>query len=190
MLITTPLPPEADGIVVSNLREARSAYVHYDAVITIEDGDMKDGLRVPGNARTRQLVQRYDDVDFDDRKSQTVKETHVAEAIAFARQFRSGRLLVHCHAGQCRSPATALAVIADRMGAGREQEAVAALLLVRPSCAPNLLVLEFADRCLGRGGALRRAWMDHEMKDGRIGGVRLLKKLAASGGELAGRTAS
>ena len=56
-----------------------------------------------------------------------------------------------------RSPAIALALLADRLGAGREEEAVRKLLEVARLCTPNRLVVEFADKVLGRKGRLVEA---------------------------------
>lgn len=178
MIVPGSIPQEAEGIVVMALREARLEHVHYDGVITVEDVGMKDGLRIPVGNRARQLVLSFDDLDFDDRRSQVAREQHVMAAVTFARGFSAGRLLVHCHAGQCRSPALALAIIADRMGPGREGEAVDALLTIRPTSVPNLLVVALADRVLGRGGALKEAWAARERKSGLVGRVRGLRKLA------------
>lgn len=177
MIMTAEIVPEAAGIVVSSLRDARRSYVHFDGVITVEDVAMEDGLRVPASRKTAQAVLRFDDVDFDDRLAAPAQPRQVAEAIAFARGFAGRRLLIHCNAGLCRSPALALAVIADRMGPGRETEAVEALASIRPGAAPNLLVVEIADRLLGRDGALARAWTDRERGNGRVARTRLLRGL-------------
>lgn len=175
--MTAEIPPEAAGIVVSSLGDARRSHAHFDGVITVEDRAMRDGLRVPPAGRAKQVVLRFDDVDFDDRLSSPATPGQVAEAIVFARGFTRSRLLVHCNAGLCRSPALALAIIADRMGRGREQEAVDALALIRPGAAPNLLVVEVADMLLGRDGALAAAWTQRERGNGRVARARLLRGL-------------
>lgn len=163
--------------MVMSLGDARMGYVHFDGVITVEDSGMEGGLRVPSSGRTKQTVLRFDDVDFDDRLSSPARPEHVAAAISFARNFVGRRLLIHCNAGLCRSPALALAVIADRMGPGREAEAVEALAAIRPGAAPNLLVLEIADRLLGRAGDLANAWTERERGNGRVARTRLLRGL-------------
>ena len=53
-----------------------------------------------------------------------------------------------------RSPAIALAILAEWLGSGREEEAVAELLKVVPLCTPNSLLVELADKFLGRNGEL------------------------------------
>lgn len=69
-----------------------------------------------------------------------------------------------------------LGIIAERLGATRERDAVLALLQMRPIAAPNLLVLGHIDRELGRDGALERAWMDHENTDEKLLRLRFLRK--------------
>lgn len=183
MAITLRTPPEADGVSVTSLGEARTSYGRYDGVVTIEDADFQGGLRIPAGVGVEQLVLRFDDLDFEHPRAVAVREDQLGAALEFARRFQSGKLLLHCHAGQCRSPGIALAVIAERMGIGREREAVAALLRIRASAAVNLLVLDRADRLLQRDGALKAAWMEHESGSDLIGRVRFLKRVAFEGGD-------
>ena len=56
-----------------------------------------------------------------------------------------------------RSPAIALAIFADWLGEGREEEAVQELLKVARLCTPNKLVVKIADTVLGREGRLVEA---------------------------------
>ena len=65
------------------------------------------------------------------------------------RQWELPTLLIHCRAGMSRSPAITLAIFADWLGEGREEEAVGELLKTAPLCTPNQLVVETADRVLG-----------------------------------------
>lgn len=100
-------------------------------------------------------------------------EEQVAEALAFGRKVSAeagpgARLAVHCLHGKSRSAALAVAINADALGPGREDEAVA-LLLRRgeangPFCeealsqlAVNPGIVRMADRALGRGDAIERA---------------------------------
>ena len=79
----------------------------------------------------------------------------IEEAIAASRTD-AVRLVVHCHHGQSRSPAAAFIALALALGPGREREAFERVLArtVRPW--PNRLMIELADRVLGRGGAFVR----------------------------------
>jgi len=53
-----------------------------------------------------------------------------------------------------RSPAIALAILADWLGEGHEPEAVGELLKIARLCTPNELVIEIADNVLKRRGRL------------------------------------
>jgi len=56
-----------------------------------------------------------------------------------------------------RSPAIALAVLADWLGEDLEDEAVKELIKVAPLCTPNMLVVKITDRVLNRAGRLVEA---------------------------------
>lgn len=79
-----------------------------------------------------------------------------ARCLQAARERRL-HLLVHCYAGSSRSGAAAYALVAQAMGPGREAEALAHVLEIRPVVLPNRLIVRYADAALGRGGALVRA---------------------------------
>ena len=53
-----------------------------------------------------------------------------------------------------RSPAIALAILADWLGDGHEAEAVKELLRIARLCTPNKFIIEIADEVLRRQGAL------------------------------------
>jgi HEAT repeat protein/predicted protein tyrosine phosphatase len=65
-----------------------------------------------------------------------------------------GRILIHCHAGISRSTAIALTVCATILGAGKEEEAIVAVLMSRPQAKPNRWIVELADMALERDGKL------------------------------------
>jgi predicted protein tyrosine phosphatase len=163
-------------VAVLGFRDASSGHAGYDAVITIEDFDATEGLRLPQGRP--HLVLRFDDLDFDDGETVVASSGDIGRALAFAREHRPGRILVHCQAGRCRSPAVALAIVADRLGPGREAEAVAELLRIRPESGPNLVALRVADAVLGRGGRLESAWLAHEEGDEPLARMRFLKRAA------------
>lgn len=64
------------------------------------------------------------------------------------------RLLVHCHAGASRSTAAGYVALSLLAGQGAEAEAFARLLAMTVKPWPNRLLVEVADRRLGRGGGL------------------------------------
>lgn len=150
------------NVIVKSLGQARRIKRKVGAVVTIEDPGRRNGLRYHSAPHPDHLVLRFEDVDVADESVALPRPDHVRSVLEFARQNTEGKLLVHCKAGVARSTALALAVMADRMGAGREADAVEELLRVRPESAPNLLLLGFADDVLERGGALRGAWDEVE----------------------------
>lgn len=95
----------------------------------------------------------------DARQCGTIPATleHIARAVEFSRSAwasTSGRLVLHCEYGASRSPAMAYVLMADRLGAGREREALNIVLSLRPNALPNKLVVEIGDAFLNRGGQL------------------------------------
>lgn len=150
------LSGEIGSIDVVSLAEAQSRHQNYDAVITIEDPDCGYGFRVKNGMP--QLVLAFNDTTRLERHWIAPSLEHVTQAIEFARQHKDGKLLVHCAAGVSRSPATALAIIADRLGAGRETEAVEYLFSTFASIEPNERVVACADRILERDRALTAAF--------------------------------
>lgn len=84
-----------------------------------------------------------------------------ASALEILRGARGKSILIHCRGGQSRSTAIALLGVADELGAGREEEAVAYIDRIRDICTPNPLVVRLADDLLQRDGALVRAVEAH-----------------------------
>ncbi len=69
--------------------------------------------------------------------------------------LKPGRLLIHCAAGRRRSTAAAFTILCARLGPGLEAEAMTQLLSAcERTPLPNMLMCSFADRLLGRNGAL------------------------------------
>lgn len=62
-------------------------------------------------------------------------------------------LLIHCLAGESRSPAVALGILARDLTA---DEASRALMGIRPQAKPNRLVVSLFDNALGKRGELVR----------------------------------
>lgn len=82
-------------------------------------------------------------------------EDHVADILAFIRRWpREKPLVVHCYAGISRSPAAAY-IAACALAPERDEGAIAdALRAASPSATPNRLLVEIADRLLGRSGRM------------------------------------
>ncbi len=125
----------------------------YDGVITIEDTTEKNPFRVELEYPL-QLVLRFDDIQMPVDQWVAADDSHVRSALNFARQWDQPSLLIHCTAGISRSPAIALAVLADCYGKGREVDSIKELLKSAILCKPNKRVVEIADRLLVREGRL------------------------------------
>lgn len=155
--MSSPLALPAPGAVaVGSLAQARKHKRQYDAVITLEDPGCRRSaqLRFYGQPHSPHLVLDFEDVDIDDGWIRVASEEQVATALAFAREHSPGSLLIHCYHGVGRSAVIALAVLADRLGPGCENEAMNRLLTIRPEATPNLVVVGHADAVLSRAGDL------------------------------------
>lgn len=107
-----------------------------------------------------QRVVGFDDVD-QPRSRAAPTARAVEDGLRFLRAHAGKKVLVHCHVGLSRSTAMAYAMMADRLGPGREAEALARVVAVRPVATPNRLVVSLADAALGRGGDLVAALEAH-----------------------------
>lgn len=145
-------------IDIKSLARAKRSKRRYDAVLTVEDPGTRRTLRFHRRPHPDHLVLRLEDIDHHEAPLAGPDVHHVERAIEFGREHTQGKLLIHCHVGVCRSTALGLAIIADRLGQGREDEAVRTLLASNPDAAPNLLMLEMADGLLERNGKLVAAW--------------------------------
>lgn len=163
-------------IAVKSLADARRDWAGFDHVITIEDANYEDGLRVH-SGKTTQTVVQFDDTDLTQGRGKAATKEEVRYLLMKGREYTTSKLLVHCHQGQSRSAAIALGIIADRLGKGRETDAVASLLAIRPTAVCNSLVLGHADSLLGRDGELVKAWKAHLDSDDKAAGVMLLRAL-------------
>ena len=88
-------------------------------------------------------------------------ETHVADLIAFARDWdRQAPLLIHCWAGISRSTAAAFISLCALNRAGSEPELARALRRASPTAYPNRLLVALADEILTRNGRMITAVED------------------------------
>jgi predicted protein tyrosine phosphatase len=79
----------------------------------------------------------------------------VARLLAFAQACGAGAtLLVHCWMGISRSPAAAFILACAAAPATPEEEIARALRRAAPTATPNPLLVDLADRHLGRGGRM------------------------------------
>ena len=130
---------------VCSLHQIRELDVStYDGIITIEDTTIREPFRVQTD-EPKQLILRFDDINQPMDDYVTPQMSHIKRALEFADKIEGGSLLIHCHAGISRSSAIALAVIAKRLGPGKEEEAVNTLEHINPNCRPNKSIVEMTD---------------------------------------------
>lgn len=153
-----------DLVTVMSREAAAGAWDQFDGVLTIEDSSEASGFRIPVWGGVEQLVMKFDDTVSDLHGRRPPDATQVEEALVFGRKIDGRKLLVHCEMGVSRSAGIALAVLAERYGPGREDEAVAHLLRIRPVASCNPRIVAFADALLDRKGELEKAW---ELADGK-----------------------
>ncbi len=141
-------------IHITSLHQVRELDVStYDGIITIEDTTIIEPFRVQGD-EPKQLILRFDDINEPIDDYVVPQLSHIKRALDFADKIEDGSLLVHCNAGISRSSAIALAVIAKRLGSGKEEEAVNTLEHINPNCRPNRSIVEMTDELLKRNGSL------------------------------------
>lgn len=102
---------------------------------------------------SRYLRREFHDIDRERpwlRGYVLPNEQDVAAILEFFASTPDGPHLVHCTSGISRSTASAYIGKCQALGAGREQEALAAVLAVRPQALPNRLIVRLADDLLGR----------------------------------------
>ena len=144
-------------IQICSLEAVREADVTaYDGVITIEDSSIQEPFRVTGAAPS-QLVLKFDDISSPIDDFIMPQERHIRAGLEFARRWEQPSLLIHCKAGMSRSPAMALAILADWLGEGYEEEAVRELIKVSRLCTPNKHMIELMDQVLDRSRNLEEA---------------------------------
>lgn len=82
-------------------------------------------------------------------------EQHVARLLDFARTWDArSPILVHCWAGISRSMAAAYSILCDRAGPGSERKIAREIRARAPHADPNGLIVEHADKALGRNGRM------------------------------------
>lgn len=75
--------------------------------------------------------------------------------------LKKGDVIVHCHAGISRSVAVALGALSMIHPRKNENELIEMILDIRAKAAPNIIVVELADKLTGRNGKLLAAVKAH-----------------------------
>jgi predicted protein tyrosine phosphatase len=101
------------------------------------------------------LELRFNDVIEPDAPGEPPSPQHVAQVLEFGAGLREDdHLLVHCHAGVSRSTAAMALILAEARRDRPASEAMAEVVRIRKQAWPNLRMIEFGDRILGRNGEL------------------------------------
>jgi predicted protein tyrosine phosphatase len=118
------------------------------------------GFRNPtpaGIGPDRHLHLHFDDIPEPIPGYLAPSERHVASIIDLAADLAdTDRILVHCQAGISRSSAAALIMLAVR-NPGHERNIALRLRQAGPWFVPNRLMVDIADRLIGRGALLSAA---------------------------------
>jgi len=141
-------------IHICSLEGARESDISlYDGVITIENSFEDNPLRY-GYEYPEQLILQFDDISVPLDDFIEPEEKHILSALSFAEKIDGGSILIHCHAGVSRSSAIALAIIAKKLGKGKEVESVKTLEKINPHARPNKLLVWLTDEILERNKKL------------------------------------
>ena len=115
-------------------------------------------VRPPEIPEARHLFVAMSDIVLAEDGQILPAETHVETMLAFVRRWdRVDPLLIHCYAGVSRSTAAAF-ITACALNASRPEREIAQEIRTRsPTATPNALMVEIADRVLGREGRMIEA---------------------------------
>jgi len=112
-----------------------------------------DGIRAGNHLRLG-----LNDVVATDIADDPPNDMHVEQLIRFGRTWNAkAPLLIHCWAGVSRSMAAAYIVLCDRFGPFRENQIAKSLRARAPHAYPNPLLVDLADKALGRNGRMSAA---------------------------------
>jgi predicted protein tyrosine phosphatase len=121
-------------------------------------GDVTRVTRPEAVPETNHLMIRMDDITEPADGFVAPCVAHVEQALAFVRRWdRAAPLVIHCYAGISRSTASAF-MAACALNPHRDETAIARQMrAASPSAYPNRLIVDLADRALGRNGRMVRA---------------------------------
>lgn len=121
-------------------------------------GDVSRVMRPETVLETNHLMIRMDDITEPADGFVAPCAEHVERALAFVRRWdRAAPLVIHCYAGISRSTANAF-MAACALNPHRDETMIARQMrAASPSAYPNRLIVELADRTLGRNGRMVNA---------------------------------
>lgn len=129
-----------------------SAVTH---VVSILDPDAPEPAAFATFPRHKRLELRFNDV-IDPHLGYVLPHSRDVESLLeFGRELGpQSHALIHCHAGQSRSTASASLLIAQARPDLAPERIYAGIVRARPRAWPNLKIIELGDTLLGRGGVL------------------------------------
>jgi predicted protein tyrosine phosphatase len=152
------------GLLVTSLQTAEALIGPHalSGVISLQKAaSSQRTIQIPKNISLPHLVLESEAL-FTQQSVETTQGI-LEEAVQFARQHQSlaAPLLVHCYTGMRRSSTVALAILADRMGPGYENEAIATWYIqeLGNTACPKVNIAA-VDTYLERDGTLLKAWQD------------------------------
>ena len=163
----TPTPLLPYRLTVCGLYELdQHAAAGVGCVVSILDPDHPDPVAFRRYPSHRRFLYRFDDVvrARDGVVAPAVANVHAI--LDLGREMAGDpvdHMLIHCHAGVSRSTAAAI-ILMVRDNPGREAEAFAELLRIRPRSWPNALMLAIADEVLQRDGAITEHLREHQRR--------------------------
>ena len=101
----------------------------------------------------------FDDIEqiIDDFDNPPCNE-HVRDILEFGKKITKNSVVgIHCMAGISRSSATAMLLLSQHLGPGKELQTAEYIKQLRPQARPNRLIIQLADEILERNGALIHA---------------------------------
>jgi predicted protein tyrosine phosphatase len=169
-------------------------------ILSIHDPELADPPGFTDFPPHRRLSLRFNDIIEPEPHRVAPSREDVERLLEFGRELaepppqdRQARphLLIHCHAGVSRSTAAAALILAEAKPDRPARAVFEEIVRLRPRAWPNLRILEFGDRLLGRRGEIlaaaaevyrNRLAREPEIEETMIAGGRLREIVAALAG--------
>jgi predicted protein tyrosine phosphatase len=148
------LPFQLTVCGIGELTEPRERVTH---IVSILDPETPVPPELTPYQPHQRLELRFHDVIDDAPGMQAPQPEHIQRLLAFTRAVPAAHVLVHCHAGFSRSPASAILMLAQAWPDVPAHRIILEVLRLRGNVWPNLLMLEIGDRLLDRKGDILAA---------------------------------
>jgi predicted protein tyrosine phosphatase len=139
--------------IVTSKSGVKKAVKHIQATHVLSTLDVGDRLYRPHSIPARNHLQLWFDDEEDPTRSYAPTLYHAQVILDWGTNLPSdARVVVNCHAGQCRSTAVGLALFLQANGVHEFDAARSWLLDHRPTACPNLLLAAHFDHLLDLKG--------------------------------------